>query len=130
MVNAELSDRPHAVQRPLQNLVIVAVGVAELSDRVHFGERFSFPQKRFTKFMDVTLIAPFTTGTLYYWYPPGVHPSRYGVHPRSIRGPSEVDTGSIRGRYGVHPKPIFFLTGGRPEPIFFLTGGRPKPIFS
>ena len=31
---------------------------------------------------------------------------RYGVHLRSIRGPSEVDTGSIRGRYGVHLKSL------------------------
>ena len=31
---------------------------------------------------------------------------RYGVHPRSIQDPSEVDTGSIRSRYGVHPRSI------------------------
>ena len=33
----------------------------------------------------------------------------------SIRGPSEVDTGFVRGRYGVHPEPTF-LKFFRPPP--------------
>ena len=53
--------------------------------------------------------------TFYYWYPLLLVPP--GRPSEAMLGPSEVDTGSIRGRYGVHPKPIFFLTGGHPEVI-------------